>query len=416
MEKLLSILNQCLNETLVQVILSNRRKSSISVSKPAANASKSSPNARRKPAVGKKTVIRPFLEKEELLFQFAEYRDNQVFHSNRDKEETLACIENLLKESYKQIEIWTEDCQYSALVNRQGKAAIRRHAAVHKKLELPQGEISRDRLSHNRKKAYILPESTPIPFLQELGVQTKEGKIIDKKYKKFRQINRFLEFVRDVLPALPKDRKLTILDFGCGKSYLTFAMYYYLKIMEGYDVSMTGLDLKTDVIARCNQLAEKFGYEDLHFLQGDIQSYEGARQVDMVVTLHACDTATDFALGKAVDWDAKVILSVPCCQHEMNRQLQGELLQPVMKYGILKERMAALITDGLRANLLEQQGYEVQLLEFIDMEHTPKNILIRAVKSGKRPTVKTEEAYRRLCDTMNLHGTLEKLLEETGLK
>lgn len=243
----------------------------------------------------------------------------------------------------------------------------------------------------------------------DLGVQTKDGNIIPKKAKKWKQINRFLEFVEDVLPALPKDREITILDFGCGKSYLTFAMYYYLKILKQYHVRMIGLDLKSDVIRHCNQLAEKYGYKELKFLEGDISSYEGVDQVDMVVTLHACDTATDFALDKAIRWGAKVILSVPCCQHEMNQQIHNELLEPVLKYGILKERISALLTDGLRANILEQKGYDVQLLEFIDMEDTPKNLLIRAVRKEKQGQKKNKDSYMRLCQALNFRGTLEEL-------
>ena len=205
------------------------------------------------------------------------------------------------------------------------------------------------------------------------------------RYDKYRQINRFLEFIRDVLPDLPSGREITVVDFGCGKSYLTFAVYYYLNRLLGLDVRMIGLDLKADVIRECSRLAEKYGYEKLTFCVGDIASYQGASAVDMVMTLHACDTATDYALEKAVRWGARVILSVPCCQHELNRQIACEPLGPVLKYGLLKERMAALLTDGLRAGRLECEGYAVQILEFIDMEHTPKNILIRAVKPAGRP-------------------------------
>lgn len=376
MEKLREVLSQCLNEELSQITISNKRVAE----------------------AGKKVTVSPFLEKGKLLFQFAKYKNNQVFHKNLRKEESIVYIQELLIEKYKQIEIQNKECRYTALVSKKGKATIKRQdIAAHKTISLV----------HNRKKEYILPQDRVIPFLVELGVQANDGKIIDKKQKKYRQINRFLEFIRDVLPELPKDKKLTIIDFGCGKSYLTFAIYYYLKIMNGYDVQMIGLDLKKDVIEHCNKLAEKFGYKELTFLQGDISSYEGVNQVDMVVTLHACDTATDFALDKAVTWGAKVILSVPCCQHEMNKQIEGDLLSPVFKYGILKERMAALITDGLRANILEQKGYEVQILEFIDMEHTPKNLLIRAVKRGKEKE-KTKE-YKELCERMNLYGTLENL-------
>ena len=163
-----------------------------------------------------------------------------------------------------------------------------------------------------------MKEGVQVPFLQDLGVMTADGKVVRSKFDKFRQINRFLEFIEDILPQLAKDREVTILDFGCGKSYLTFAMYYYLHELKHYDIRIIGLDLKKDVIENCNQLSEKYGYEKLKFLEGNIADYTGVEEVDMVVTLHACDTATDFALAKAVGWNAKVILSVPCCQHEVN--------------------------------------------------------------------------------------------------
>ena len=240
----------------------------------------------------------------------------------------------------------------------------------------------------------------------------KEGRIITQKYDKFRQINRFLEFIQDILPKLDQQKEVTILDFGCGKSYLTFAMYYYLHELQQYDVRIVGLDLKEDVIEKCSLLAKKYGYEKLTFCQGDIASYEGVDRVDMVVTLHACDTATDYALAKAVAWGASVILSVPCCQHELNRQIHNEVLAPVFSYGVLKERIAALMTDGLRAQMLEQAGYDTQILEFIDMEHTPKNLLIRAVHTGKKK--ENKEQLRTCLDAFGLHPTLERLLKEGG--
>ena len=268
-------------------------------------------------------------------------------------------------------------------------------------------------LSHNRTKKYVLQEGVPVPFLVDLGVMTAEGKVVKSRYDKFRQINRFLEFIEDVLPNLDPNRTNTIIDFGCGKSYLTFAMYYYLHVLKKYPIRVIGLDLKKDVIAHCNRMAEKYEYTSLHFLEGDISTYDGADSADMVITLHACDVATDFALDKAVHWNAKVILSVPCCQHELNAQIENDMLEPLLKYGILKERFAALLTDALRANLLEQHGYEVQILEFIDMEHTPKNLLIRAVKRGEKADKKQEKlenSYKTLCDELNAYGTLEKIL------
>lgn len=267
-------------------------------------------------------------------------------------------------------------------------------------------------LNHNRKKQYILQEGVPVPFLQDLGVMTEEGKIVHARFDKFRQINRFLEFIEDILPQLDSGRELTILDFGCGKSYLTFAMYYYLHELKSYDIRIIGLNLKTDVIRKCNELAKKYQYDKLTFLEGNIADYTGAEEVDMVVTLHACDTATDFALAKAIGWNAKVILSVPCCQHELNRQMKNDVLSPIMNYGLLKERMAALVTDGLRAEYLKREGYDVQVLEFIDMEHTPKNILLRAVKTGRRAD--NEESIRA-CETfLRVTPTLGRLLDEKG--
>jgi SAM-dependent methyltransferase len=200
-----------------------------------------------------------------------------------------------------------------------------------------------------------------------------------------------------------------MIDFGCGKSYLTFAIYYYLHEIRGYDLRIIGLDLKEDVIEHCNLLAQHFGYDKLQFLTGDIADYEGVDQVDLVVTLHACDTATDYALAKAVSWNAKAILSVPCCQHELNRQMHSEILQPVLKYGLIKERMAALITDGLRASLLEEAGYKVQVLEFIDMEHTPKNILLRAVRESEAKTVRGK-SLQECMEFLSVHPTLSRLL------
>ena len=263
-------------------------------------------------------------------------------------------------------------------------------------------------MSHNRTKTYILKEGEKVDFLVDLGVMTKEGMIVRTRYDKFRQINRFLEFIEDILPQLDKDKEQTIIDFGCGKSYLTFAMYYYLKVLKGYNVRIIGLDLKKDVIEHCNQLRTRYGYDKLDFYEGDIASYKGVESVDMVVTLHACDTATDYALAKAVKWGAKVILSVPCCQHELNKQMENEILKPVLKYGLIKERIAALVMDALRAGRLEEAGYQVQILEFIDMEHTPKNILIRAVKTGKPHEIKELDACEKFLGVDPLLGRLKK--------
>lgn len=248
-------------------------------------------------------------------------------------------------------------------------------------------------LSHNRKKNYLLDDSTPYPFLVRLGVQTEEGKVKKQKYDKFKQINRFVEFIDDALDYLPKDRQVRILDFGSGKSYLTFALYHYLKIEKGLNICVTGLDLKKEVIEECAQIAADLGYTDLEFLVGDINDYNKETSVDMVVTLHACDVATDMALARAVKWGASVVLSVPCCQHELNRQLNAPSLDVMLQHGLIRERFAALATDSIRAEILSLVGYDTQLLEFIDMEHTPKNILIRAYLTGNKPTNEQRARY-----------------------
>lgn len=384
MEKLKEYLEEQINEKLLQAVLSASRGNGPS-----------------------KVKIRPVKLKNEIVYQASATEGLKVFHKNYTRTELIAYLEAALKESFGQLQASGAEIDGTVLVSKKGKVTVkvRRHPA----------KAPVQIMAHNRVKQYILKEGVPVPFLIDLGVMTEKGKIVTSRYDKFRQINRFLEFIEDILPKLAKDREVTILDFGCGKSYLTFAMYYYLRELRGYDVNIIGLDLKTDVIEKCSRLAVKYGYEKLHFYQGDIADYEGVSSVDMVVTLHACDTATDFALAKAVEWGAQVILSVPCCQHEVNRQVKSELLEPLLKYGIIKERMSALITDGIRANLLESKGYDTQLLEFIDMEHTPKNILIRAVKTGKS---RNPEKVMEMMNALQIRPTLEKLLypEEPVLK
>lgn len=335
-----------------------------------------------------KSRLRPLMMKGELVFQAEEQVGKQAFHRNMDREEAAVYVKEMLAGSFKQAEIVSGLGTAMILVSKKGKVTVKvkRSTASGAQAQTgtrpPQIQAGSRVLSHNRKKHYILEEGNPVPFLVDLGVMTREGKIVNSRYDKYRQINRFLEFIEDILPNLEQDRETSIIDFGCGKSYLTFAMYYYLKVMKGYPVRIIGLDLKQDVIDRCNRLSRQYGYDKLDFYHGDIASYEGADHVDMVVTLHACDTATDYALEKAVNWGANVILSVPCCQHELGRQMENERMKPVFQYGLIKERMAALYTDAIRAQVLEWCGYRTQILEFIDMEHTPKNILIRAIRQG----------------------------------
>lgn len=265
-------------------------------------------------------------------------------------------------------------------------------------------------LSHNRKKNYLLDPEKPYPFLIRLGVQTAEGKVKKQKYDKFKQINRFIEFIHDSLDYLPKDRTIRILDFGSGKSYLTFALYHYLKVEQGLDIRVTGLDLKKEVIEECAQIAQDLQYDSLEFLVGDINDYNDESSVDMVVTLHACDVATDMALSRAVKWGAKVILSVPCCQHELNNQIQSSPLDIMLQHGLIKERFSALATDSIRAELLNLVGYDAQLMEFIDMSHTPKNILIRAYFTGKKPTEAQRARYDAFTTFLNATPFLEREL------
>lgn len=334
------------------------------------------------PARAEKVRVRPVLIRDELLFQETLYRGAQVFHANFGREELVDRLVGYMGNLFRQAQISSVVFEVTALVSKKGKVTIRRKQKTH----ASQQDRPASSLAHDRSKQYILKEGQPVDFLVGLGVQTPDGRIAKARYDKFRQINRYLEFIEDILDRLPSDRTIRIIDFGCGKSYLTFAMYYYLHVLQGRDIQVTGLDLKQDVINHCNALAEKLGYQRLHFEQGEISSYQGADRVDMVVSLHACDKATDYALEKAVKWGAEVILAVPCCQHELNSQIHCDTLQPILKYGVIRERMAALITDALRALLLEQQGYDTQILEFIDMEHTPKNLMIRAVKGkGMRP-------------------------------
>lgn len=386
MSDLQSLFTDCLNETLIRVILSNPSSKDGVI----------------------KICARPMLKNKSLLFQIEEYTKTQVFHKNLTAGDAGSYLTGKLSSdtssqtaSFKNALVETKSFTANVLVSKKGTITIKKKVNASAK----QPKIS---LSHNRKKKYILEEGIPVPFLIDLGVMTQNGSIVNAHYDKFRQINRFLEYIEDILPSLPTDRELRILDFGCGKSYLTFAIYYYLKVLKGYPVRITGLDLKEDVIRHCNELAVKYGYDKLEFLCGDIAYYDGCSQVDMVVTLHACDTATDYALAKAVGWGAKVILSVPCCQHELNKQMKNDLLSPVLHYGILKERMAALITDGLRAQILEANGYRTQILEFIDMAHTPKNLLIRAVYNGHCADNKAQ--INELLAAFDINPTLYRLL------
>ncbi|WP_110931381.1 class I SAM-dependent methyltransferase [Paenibacillus bouchesdurhonensis] len=345
-----------------------------------------------------KVVVKPVELKKSLYYQLAYHYANKVTHENIEASLFEERIMAMFEETFRQGLLCTVDADYQVLISKKYKVSILKKSPSKKP----------SALSHNRQKQYILEEGTPVPFLVELGIMNADGKVFAKKYDKFRQINRFLEMVQDAIPHLPEDRPLTIVDFGCGKSYLTFALYHYLTVQQRRELNIVGLDLKADVIEHCGTLARNLNYDQLRFLVGDIADYDELSQVDMVVTLHACDTATDAALEKAVRWGASVILSVPCCQHELFKQVDSPVLEPLLSHGILKERFSALATDAIRAKLLDLLGYKTQLLEFIDMEHTPKNILIRAVKSSGADKERLWQEYTAFRDFLSADPYLER--------
>ena len=336
-------------------------------------------------------------------YQIAKYTDKQVFHENITKEELLGRTTDLAENRYKQINGMSASEEHIILISKKGNCnyKVKKTATDTVKLQAKQQ-------GHNRQKNYILKEGMNIAPLVDMGVFTKDGKVVNAMYDKYKQINRFIEIIDDEVSSL-KVEELNVIDFGCGKSYLTFVVYYYLTEVMNLKVNMIGLDLKEDVIKKCNQAAEKYNYSNLKFEVGDVNGFKAPFDVDMVITLHACDTATDFALYNAIQWKAKMIFSVPCCQHELNKQIKPEELTLLSRYGIIKERFSALATDAIRGNLLEYCGYKTQLLEFIDFEHTPKNILIRAVR---RPIMQKQVKEKMLAEvrTMMKEFSFEPML------
>lgn len=337
-------------------------------------------------------------------YQVAKYTEKQVFHENITVEKVAErCIE-LIDNTYLQFNAWSLNKEFSIMITKKGKVFYKAKNTANQPSVVP--------AEHNRQKQYILKEGTVIEPLVDMGIFTKEGKVVKAMYDKYKQINRLIEIIDDSVKQRDY-KKLNIIDFGCGKSYLTFIVYYYLTEIKGIDATIIGLDLKKDVIEKCNKAAEKYGYKNLHFELGDINGYKCPFDVDMVITLHACDTATDFALYNAINWGAKMIFSVPCCQHELNSQINTENLSLLTRYGIIQERFSALLTDSIRGNLLEYCGYKTQLLEFIDFAHTPKNILIRAVLKDSQTNATKEKALNEVNSAMsefNVEPTLYKLL------
>lgn len=368
-----SLLTQVINEDFIQATFSNPLH-------PAKTA--------------QKITLRPLKLKKQAGYQASKQTGPQVFHENLSPEHCLDAAFAWVQE-FKQVLFCTLTADYVLLTNKKGKTTLLR-----KKPSLSQ-KASPD---HNRSKAYLLEEK-PLPFLIALGIMNKDGRVYPQKMAKYRQINRFLEMVKDTWKELPE--KLHILDFGCGKAYLTFSLYHFLT-SQGIEVDMIGLDLKDEVILTCQELSKTLNYENLRFERGDIASFESNKPVDMVIALHACNTATDAALAKAMQWKASVILAAPCCHQELYSQIASDSLQGLLQYGILKERFASLATDAARALLLEKEGYATQILEFIDSEHTPKNLLIRAVRGNSAEKRKKADAeYQKLKEALHITPCLE---------
>lgn len=342
------------------------------------------------------------ISKQECGFQAEKFTETQAFHENmRDEQLPLFCYE-WMENGFKQLNAWDDCFEYAIKISKKGKAFFSKTKSQN---------LVKTKTTNDRQKSYYLEEGTVIPPLVDMGVFTKDGKVVKSMYDKYRQINKFLQFIEEAIEKANL-KKINIVDFGCGKSYLTFVVYYYLTYVKKMDVTMTGLDLKEDVILKCQKTAKRYGYDNLSFKVGDVAVYESDKPVDMVITLHACDTATDYALYHAIRWGTKIIISVPCCQHELNSQIDSESFSILTRYGLLKERTAAIMTDAIRANLLEYCGYKTQILEFIDFTHTPKNLLIRAVKS-KIPDdhkAKLLNEVETLIKEYNLKPTLYNLL------
>ena len=378
--------------------------------------------------VYKKTLVKKFYKNDRMFYQVESFTDKQAFHKNIEYGELRKVILDVFPRYYKQLNAFGDGHNFNYKVTKKGKllcniskdqnsdctgtSEVTGNLGVDKtlgkKVQISGEERTR---YHNRKKNYILQEGSVIPPLVDLGIFTKEGRVVRSMYDKYKQINRFIELVDDVVKDYSGD-VFNIIDFGCGKSYLTFILYYYLVEIRGINARITGLDLKADVIEKCNATAKKYHYDNLHFELGDINGYKTDKPVDMVVTLHACDTATDYALYNAICWNAGIIMSVPCCQHELNSQIQSDDYSLLTRYGIVKERVSALMTDAIRANVLEYCGYNTQLLEFIDIAHSPKNILIRAVKKGGGSKKSRLEEAERLCNEFHLRQTLMELVKE----
>ena len=386
MEDLIKSIKEILKDEIIKIVISNKVNKGYKYDK---------------------VVIQLKESKKRTFYQAEFFTDKQVFHENIEVDLLEEKLIGIIYNNYKQVNGWSKEFSYDLKISKKGK--------VHLGKKKEKNIVSINK-SHNKEKNYILKEGMIIEPLIDLGIFTKDGKVINSKYDKYKQINRFIEIVDDEIKKNNYE-ELTILDFGCGKSYLTFILYYYFVNIKNINVKIIGLDLKEDVIKKCNEIAKRYKYDNLSFQLGDINGYKYNNKVDMVITLHACDTATDYALYNAIKWNTKMIFSVPCCQHELNGQMKSENLSILTKYGIVKERIAALMTDSIRANLLEAAGYKTQLLEFIDIDHSPKNILIRASKANisKEKRDKSLQEVNNLIKEFNFDPTLYKLLKKDNL-
>ena len=386
MEELKRTLEEVFKNEIIKIVISNKVKKDEKYNKIAINLKENNKNK---------------------FYQIEKFTDKQVFHENIKINEISDKVSELIFGNYKQMTAWSNNEIFDLKISKKGKIFLGKKKNDNSKIVAK---------GHNKEKNYILKEGMIIEPLIDLGVFTKEGKVVNSKYDKYKQINRFIEIIDDEIKK-NNYKELTILDFGCGKSYLTFVLYYYFVKIKNINVKMIGLDLKEDVIKKCNDIAKRYNYENLHFELGDINGFKYNNNVDMVITLHACDTATDYALYNAIKWNSKMIFSVPCCQHEFNSQMKANELSILTKYGIVQERVASLMTDSVRANLLECMGYKTQLLEFIDIAHSPKNILIRASKNNisKEKKEKSLNEVNNLIRTFNFNPTLYNLLKNDNL-
>ncbi len=349
-----------------------------------------------------KVKVTPILLKDKLNYQISEYIGQKVIHKNTDADNILTEILNIMEDNFKQCNI-TANKHCTILMNKKKQFTLTGIKDNINVKSLPK--------THNKAKNYIIGDGQFVDWMYQLGLMDKNGIVLKHRQKKFRQINKFLEMLKDIETEIPENS--VIIDMGCGKSYLTFAMYHYFNEIKRKNVEIRGYDLKKDVVEYCNSLSNKFGFKNLKFYCEDIANIENTdERISMIITLHACDTATDYAIYHGIRWGCKVMMNVPCCQHELFHQMKNVSMNIMLNHGIIKERFAALLTDSIRARLIEIMGYKVQVMEFIDLEDTPKNIMIRSVRTSKKPNKSLIEDLNNIINEYNIEPTLYKLLND----